>query len=139
MSDFSEKFKEPFEEQLSRQLELLDTAVEDFNAQKPVIEGWPARKKRLKSGVIMSMERWKAKMRHMARPMDWKPFKRQKKRLIRSSIFWYQRRGFAAKSGVALLRLFNILRILLILSTSIAAIFLLGYGIVKLFTLIGGV
>jgi hypothetical protein len=140
MFEFTGKLKEPFEEQLSYQLSRLNSAVNEMEAQRDIVIQWPARKKRVVKGIISPIEKWTAMLKRMTRPIDLRPYKREKKRLVRArSITLFHWRGFTAKARLTLLRLLNIIRILLILGFSIGTIVLVGYLIVKVFGLIGGV
>jgi hypothetical protein len=140
MSEFTEKLKEPFEEQLNYQLSRLNSAVDEMEAQREIVMQWPARRKRVVNGIILPIQKWTAMLKSMTRPLNVRPYKREKKRLLRAKgLTWFHWRGFMAKSQLTLLRLLNIIRILLILGFSIGTILLVGYLIVKVFGLIGGV
>jgi hypothetical protein len=140
MSEFTEKLKEPFEEQLNYQLSRLNSAMDEIEAQREIVGQWPARKKRIVNGILSPIQKWSAMLKNMTRPLDVRPYKREKKRLLRAkSLTWFHWRGFMAKSQLTVLRIANIVRILLIMGFSIGTILLVGYLIVKVFGLIGGV
>jgi len=140
MSEFTEKLKQPFEEALDYQVSRLNKAAAEMDGQKEVMSQWPIRKSRIVRGIIKPLERWRAMLRQITRPMTWKRYKREKKRLLRArNLTWFHWRGFIASTQLAALRILNIIRILLVLGFSIGILLLVGYLIVKVFSLIGGV
>ena len=140
MAEFIEKLKQPFEESLNYQVSRLNKAVEEMNGQKEVISRWPVRKNRIARGIIKPLGQWRAMLKQMTRPMIWKRYKREKKRLLQAkNLTWFHWRGFIASTHLAALRILNIIRILLILGFSIGVLLLVGYVIVKVFGLIGKV
>lgn len=139
MSKFTEKLKEPFEDQLNQQHLQLDLAFAELDEVKEVINHWPNRKKRIITGILKPMRKWSAQLKKMAKPLDMRKYKREKKRLLRfKNITWSHWRGFFLSLKLAFLWTINIIRILVILSFYIGIILLAVYLVIKGFEFIGG-
>ena len=138
MSEFTRKLKEPFEDQLSQQHLQLDLANAELDEIKEVINHWPARKKRIYTGILKPMQKWSADLKKMAKPLDMRKYKREKKRLLRfKNITWSHWRGFTLSLKLAFLWILNMIRILMILSFFIGIILLAVFLVIKGFEFIG--
>jgi hypothetical protein len=138
MSQFTEKLKEPFEDQLNQQHLQLDLALAEIDEVKEVINHWPNRKKRIVTGILKPMQKWSAQLKKMAKPLDMRKYKREKKRLLRfKNITWSHWRGFFLSLKRAFLWTLNIIRILVILSFYIGIILLAVFLVIKAFEFIG--
>ena len=138
MSEFIRKLKEPFEDQLSQQHLQLDLANAELDEVKEVINHWPARKKRIYTGILKPMQKWSADLKKMAKPLDMRKYKREKKRLLRfKNITWSHWRGFTLSLKLAFLWILNMIRILVILSFFIGIILLAVFLVIKGFEFIG--
>jgi len=139
MSEFTGKLKEPFEEQLNQQHLQLDLAFAELDEVKDIINHWPARKKRIITGILKPMQKWSAQLKKMAKPLDMRKYKREKKRLLRfKNITWSHWRGFFLSLKLAFLWTLNMIRILVILSFYIGTILLAVFLVIKGFEFIGG-
>ena len=139
MSQFTEKLKEPFEDQLNQQHLQLDLAFAELDEVKEVINHWPNRKKRIVTGILRPMQKWSAQLKKMAKPLDMRKYKREKKRLLRfKNITWSHWRGFFLSLKFAFLWTLNMIRILVILSFYIGIILLAVFLVIKAFEFIGG-
>lgn len=139
MSQFTEKLKEPFEDQLNQQHLQLDLALAELDEIKDVINHWPARKKRIITGILKPMQKWSADLKKMAKPLDMRKYKREKKRLLRfNNITWSHWRGFTLSLKLAVLWTLNMIRILVILSFYIGIIILVVFLLIKGFEFVGG-
>jgi hypothetical protein len=138
MSKFKAKLKEPFEDQLNQQHLQLDLAFAELEEVKDVIHNWPARKKRIITGILKPMQKWSAQLKKMAKPLDLRKYKREKKRLLRfKNITWSHWRGFTLSLKLAFLWTLNMIRILVILSFFIGIILLAVFLVIKGFEFIG--
>jgi hypothetical protein len=139
MSEFTGKLKEPFENQLTQQHLQLDLANAELDEVKEVINHWPARKKRIYTGILKPMQKWSADLKKMAKPLDMRKYKREKKRLLRfKNITWSHWRGFTLSLKLAFLWAVNLIRILVILAFFIAVILLAVFLVIKGFEFVGG-
>jgi hypothetical protein len=139
MSQFTGKLKEPFEDQLNQQHLQLDLAFAELDEVKDIINHWPARKKRVITGILKPMQKWSVQLKKMAKPLDMRKYKREKKRLLRfKNITWSHWRGFTLSLKLAFLWTLNMIRILLILSFFIAVILLVVFLLIKGFEFVGG-
>jgi len=138
MSEFTGKLKEPFEDQLNQQHLQLDLANAELDEVKEVLDHWPARKKRIFTGILKPVQKWSADLKKMTRPLDMRKYKRAKKRLLRfKNIAWSHWRGFSLSLKHAFLWALNIIRILLILSFFIGIILAVVFLVIKTFNFIG--
>jgi uncharacterized membrane protein len=138
MSEFTGKLKEPFEDQLNQQHLQLDLAFAELDEVKDIIIHWPARKKRIITGILKPMQKWSADLKKMASPLDMRKYKREKKRLQRfKNITWSHWRGFTLSLKLAFLWTLNMIRILVILSFYIGIILLVVFLLIKGFEFVG--
>jgi len=138
MSEFTGKLKEPFEDQLNQQHLQLDLANAELDEVKDVLDHWPARKKRIFTGILKPMQKWSADLKKMTRPLDMRKYKRAKKRLLRfKNIAWNHWRGFSLSLKHAFLWTVNLIRILLILSFFIGIILSVVFLAIKAFEFVG--
>ena len=139
MSQFTEKLKEPFEDQLNQQHLQLDLAFAELDEVKEAINHWPNRKKRIITRILKPMQKWSAQLKKMTKPLDMRKYKREKKRLLRfKNITWGHWRGFFLSLKFAILWIINIIRILVILSFYIGILLLAVFLVIKAFEFIGG-
>jgi len=139
MSEFTEKLKEPFEQQLDEQSRLLDSGWAEFEDHKEIVHQWSARKNKVFNSIVKTMQQWTADLKKMARPLNLKRYKREKRRLMRAKhVALFSWGGFRKGLQLALLETLNIIRILIILTVYIGAILLLGFVIIKVIGFFGG-
>jgi hypothetical protein len=139
MSQFTGKLKEPFEDQLNQQHLQLDLAFAELDEVKDIINHWPNRKKRIITGILKPMQKWSAQLKKMAKPLDMRKYKREKKQLLRfKNITWSHWHGFFLSLKLAFLWTLNMIRILMILSFYIGTILLAVFLVIKAFEFIGG-
>jgi hypothetical protein len=139
MSQFTEKLKEPFEDQLNQQHLQLDLALAELDEIKDIPNHWPARKKRIITGILKPMQKWSTDLKKMAKPLDMRKYKREKKRLLRfKNITWSHWRGFFLSLKLAFLWTINMIRILVILSFFIGIILLAVFLLLKGFEFVSG-
>lgn len=138
MSQLRETLKEPFENQLNQQLMQLDLAHAELVEQKEFIDHWPARKRKITTEILKPMRKWAGGLKKMARPLDMKKYKREKKRLLRfKHITWSHWRGFNLSLKVAFIWTLNMIRIMLILSFYFGIILLTVFLVMKSFEFLG--
>lgn len=137
MSDISEELKKSLSGQLDHQLLLLDNAVTELEQYKAIVSVWPGRKQRIRQYIAAKLNRWAAALKKLIRPLNLKPYKREKKRIIRAAnVTFFHYRGFMARSRLMAFRILNILRICIILGMFAGGFFLLIYLVVKVFGLL---
>ncbi len=124
MSEWTEQFKEPFENSLNHQLLFMEHALEDLEAHKEMVNQWPTRKKRIMEPVLDMFKKWVRFLEKIKfTPLVWKKYKKEKKRLV-----WIGRKArFSIRLRLFYWQGLNIIRILMILGFFIGGVVALVY------------
>ncbi len=136
MAGLKEKLTEPFQ-RLAREQDMLDNSWEQLEEHTDLVRLWPVRKKRLLEKILKPMQRWAAGLKQMARPMNMKRYKKEKKQMMRVRFpAFYSWEGFSKKFRLLVLKTLNLIRMTVIVGIVFGIIGLILYFFMKLFGIV---